>query len=164
MMKFYLKKENSLKGYTLYQILQFVLQGRISIHQEGQVYSENSVSKGEPLYQIKEFRHFFPCQKDRTSWILLKKYKKKFVQSGPYFKKGLQIMLKRGLISDQDFVWREGFPSWERLSLCSEFHTRLDASLEDLMDQLAERYIPPAQSQITYYKRPVYPDWSKWRR
>ena len=163
-MIFYLKKNKSLKSYDLNQILQLVLQGQIDIHQECQVYSKNSRSKGCPIYQVKDFHHFFSIQKDIESWVLLKKYKKKFIQSGPYLKKGLQIMLKRGLISDQDFVWKKGFPSWERLSLCSDFHTRLDASLEDLMDQLAERYIPPAQPQTEYYKHPIYPDWSKWRR
>ena len=54
-------------------------------------------------------------------------------------------------MSDQDFVWREGFSSWKRISLCSEFHTRLEGALEDFMDQECLKTRPSPKALV--YKR-----------
>ena len=165
-MIFYFKKKKGVsEPCTQNQILQLIVHGKIYItHECCCVLDEKSSRKFRPIYQMKEFYDFFPQKKDPLSWTLLKRYKKTFVQSGPYLKTGLQILLKKGLISDQDFVWKEGFSSWERLSLCAEFHTRKDASIEDLMDQLDESCPQNFSPHIVYYKHPVYSDWSKWRK
>lgn len=165
-MIFYFKKKKGAGGpCTRSQILQLIIHGKISIDRECCCTPEQQPPKKfRPVYQMKEFYEFFPQKKDPLSWILLKKYKQKFVQSGPYLKKGLQLLLKKGLISDQDFIWKEGFSSWERLSVCTEFHTRKDSFMEDLMDQLEEERPKNFSSRLVYYKHPVYPDWSKWRK
>ncbi len=87
----------------------------------------------------------------KCSWTLLKRHKGDFVQTGPYSREGIQTLLRKGFLSDQDFVWKEGFSSWKRISLCSEFHTRIEGALEDFMDQ--EFLKSKASPETLVYKR-----------
>ena len=110
-------------------------------------------SKKKPLSQQPEFQHFFS---KKNGFTLLKKYQRRFIQTGSYSKKGVQYFLDKGLISDQDFVWKEGFSSWLRLSICEEFHTNLSSSIEDLMDKLSldVQNIPPTEfKKVSLHQR-----------
>ncbi len=166
---FYFSRKKKLDGpYSQNQILEYILRGKIDLSRECQVASQKNkknLKPPRPIYQIKEFQEFFPQKKDdKDTWVLLRKHNNNFIQSGPYLKKGLQVLLQRGLVSDQDFVWKEQFSSWKRLSVCQEFHTRMDATIEDLMDQFSEKCPEHFNSKVTYYKKPTYPSWSKWRK
>ena len=159
--KFYLNKKGIDKGpYSVKQILNFVLKGQIQINENLYRIKKNKRQKSLPIYQNPEFKKFFPISSLEKGWFLLKKNQNDFIQSGPYLKKGLQILLKAGLVSDKDFVCTEGMNEWERLSLCSEFHTRIDSTLEDWMDKLNEEKSYPLSQVISIQAS----GWSQWRK
>ena len=135
--------ESSLMGpFNRKQILQFLFRSRVSADTE-------LLKAGQWKKLSVYFDLFSPA--GSSGWTLLKKYKENFVQSGPYSQKGIQTLLKQGFLSDQDFVWREGFSSWKRISVCSDFHTRMEGALEDFMDQELLKNRPTPKCLI--YKR-----------
>ena len=153
-MNYYLKNLNHAKGKTSKnatlrgpfnqkKILQFLFRGW--------VFADTKLLKAGTWKNLSEYFDLF-SQDPSSSWTLLKKYKENFIQTGPYAQKALQTLLRKGFLSDQDFVWREGFSSWKRISLCSEFHTRVEGALEDFMDQEFLK-TKPSQSQVLVYKR-----------
>ena len=117
----------SLRGpFNKKQMLQFLFSNWVS--------AETELLKSNTWKKLSEYFDLFSTD-TKSSWTLLKKYKGDFIQTGPYSQQGIQTLLKQGFLSDQDFVWKEGFSSWKRISLCSEFHTRIEGTLEDFMDQ-----------------------------
>ena len=149
-MEFYLKEfssakseGSSLKGpFNRKQILQLLFRKCVT--------SETLLLKSNRWKKLSVYFDLF-SEGEKTSWTLLKKYKGNFIQTGSYSREGIQSLLKKGFLSDQDFVWREGFSSWKRISLCSEFHTRLEGALEDFMDQELLKTRPSPEALV--YKR-----------
>ncbi|MDE0151229.1 MAG: DUF4339 domain-containing protein [Bdellovibrionales bacterium] len=138
-----LSEETSLKGpFNQKRILQFLFRGWVS--------ADTKLLKSNTWKSLSEYFDLF-SEDVKSSWTLLKKYKGDFIQTGPYSQKGIQTLLKQGFLSDQDFVWREGFSSWKRISLCSEFHTRIEGALEDFMDQEFSKANPAPE--VLVYKR-----------
>ena len=136
-----LSEGSSLRGpFNRKQILQFLFRNWVS--------ADTKLLKSNKWEKLSVYFDLFS---EVSSWTLLKKYKGDFVRTGPYSQKGIQTLLKQGFLSDQDFVWTEGFSSWKRISVCSEFHTRIEGTLEDFMDQelLKVRSAP----EVLVYKR-----------
>ena len=132
--KFKLNKKSQ-RSTDFFSLVRFLLTGLVNI--STQVLSQNSPKRlWKPLSKIKEFQFLFPQNQD-VSWTLLKKQKEDFIQTKPYSQQGLQWLLKEGLISDQDFIWKEGDDSWNRISLSSYFHTPVETAMEDLMDKIS---------------------------
>jgi len=139
-----LSEQSSLRGpFNRKQILQFLFRDWVS--------AETDLLKSRTWKKLSEYFDLFSSDV-KSSWTLLKKYKGSFIQTGPYSQQGIQTLLKQGFLSDQDFVWKEGFSSWKRISLCSEFHTRIAGALEDFMDQefLKSR---PALNVLVYKRK-----------
>lgn len=142
------KKEKDLSGSPLMgpfnrkQILQFLFRNQVS--------ADTQLLKAGQWKKLSVYFDLF-SESAGSGWTLLKKYKEDFVRSGPYSQKGIQTLLKQGFLSDQDFVWREGFSSWKRISVCSDFHTRVEGALEDFMDQ--EFLKTKSAPKLLIYKR-----------
>ena len=144
-MDYYLKdaEGSALRGpFNKKQILQFLFRKQVT--------ADTELLKSNKWRKLSIYFDLF-SEDVKSSWTLLKKYKGDFVQTGPYSQKGIQSLLKKGFLSDQDFVWREGFSSWKRISLCSEFHTRVEGALEDFMDQECLKARP--SPEVLVYKR-----------
>ena len=142
---FYIKQKTEVKKnfcpgpsepYTASKILSLLLKNKVNA--QTLLYSPQD-KKWTALSKRTEFQMFFPKKNDEQ-WMLLKKVNNEFLQSGPYSKKGIQKLLVEGCACDQDFAWKEGWTNWRRLSICKDFHTRLDFTIEDAMDELALRY------------------------
>lgn len=136
-------KESSLRGpFNKKQILRFLFRNWVD--------KDTELLKSNKWKKLSEYFDLF--SKDiKFSWTLLKKYRNDFIQTGPYSREGIQTLLKKGFLSDQDFVWKEGMSSWKRISLCSDFHTRIEGALEDFMDQ--EFLNSQASPKVFVYKR-----------
>ena len=128
------KRRGRAVSHSVSSLLCLVLKKEIS--ENTPIYSPKD-KKWLSISKRKEFQIFFSGKKN---WTLLKKVNDKFVQSGPYSKKGIQKFLAEGIASDQDFAWKEGWDHWRRLSVCEDFHTRLDFTIEDSMDELSLNY------------------------
>ena len=158
--------KEEVKDLSKTQVLSFLVIKKV---QANTLIMDQSNSKKTPLHQHKSFQFLFPAGEQNTSWTLLKKHEGTFVQTGTYSTKGLQYLLKEGIVSDQDFVWKSSFESWKRISVCSEFCTNPSASLEDLMDQMSVECKSDAMNptyEYTVYKRKPIPfhTWSKWSK
>ena len=144
------------------QMMIFVLTGQIQLNENLYKIKKNKLQKPSLLYKQSEFKNFFPKDSSEKTWVLLKKNQKgHFIQSGPYLKKGLQILLRTGLVSDKDFVCTEGMEEWERFSICSDFHTRIDSTLEDWMDKLNNEENSHSLRPVIYTRSL---GWSQWRK
>ena len=125
--------------YSRKQIITELLGGALEAFSPARSFSENADSPWQALSSIKEFQFLFP-KKGEKPWTLLKKIGGDFIKTSPWGREGIQTLLKLGLISDQDFIWKEGFSAWERISLCPHFKTRFDDTAEDLMDRAFTQY------------------------
>ena len=145
MKKYYFKTDKDRQGpFDFITIVDHLLKN--SINSSTHISLEGESWK--PLSE--EFSFLFPQGQD-VAWTLLKKHEDKFIQTQSYSQKGLQWLLDSKLISDQDFIWKEGDESWNRISLSPEFETSLDASLEDLMDRASMDI--PESSEVFVYQR-----------
>lgn len=147
---FYLKNSSFKGAYTFYQILKAIVTKQLSPF--SLISFASTEKKWKPIYAKTPFQIFF-SKNNKEKWILLKKHKNQFLQSGNYSTQGLQILLSLGLISDQDFVWKKNFSSWKRISICHDFHTRPDGTFEDLMDRTAMNYKKFTKENVFLYER-----------
>ena len=164
-MNFYLRKQDikeinqELFQFPQGQPLSKDLKGPFSKAQIFQLLFSDIIDKKSLLFRgeqsslsiEEEFKFFFD---EKECWVLLKKIKNTFKKSSGYSTKGLQSLLKKGWVSDKDFVWKNGFKSWERISVRSEFHTPLESSVEDFLDRyfLGEK---KTFSPVSVYQRPA---------
>ena len=147
--KYYFKTNEKPQGpFDFITIIDHLLRGSIDTSTHISVEGES----WRPLLEYQEFHFLFPQDQD-IAWTLLKKYEDQFIQTQSYSQKGLQWLLDSKLISDQDFIWKEGDESWNRISLSPEFETSLDASLEDFMDKASVN--TPESSEVFIYQRPA---------
>ena len=79
---------------------------------------------------------------ENSKWIVLKKQSEKnsFRQKGPYSTEQVCFFLRIGCCSAQDFIWREGFKKWNKISLVSEFCTHPADTIRDILIQQIRKY------------------------
>ena len=160
-----LDSKEEITNLSRVQVLSFLVTKKI---QSDALITDSANSPAIPLYQHKDFQFLFAMNETDTRWTLLKKHENHFVQTDEYSTKGLQKLLTEGVISDQDFVWKSSFQSWQRISVCSEFYTKPSAVVEDLMDQMSMNYSSDmahsVRQKTVFYKRKSIPfyTWSKW--
>ncbi len=160
MNKYYFKINEDIQGpLEVVSLIRLLLKG--SIDTSTQVSKEeNQMKMWKPFSEFKAFHFLFP-QDQNVPWTLLKKFEENFVRTQPYSQKGLQWLLQEGFISDQDFVWKEGDDSWNRISLSPYFDTPLETALEDFMDKVSmsessnEDLSSDKDSKIFVYQRPA---------
>ena len=152
MNKYELKiKEGRGESLDFLKIIQLLLAGEIDT--STQIFTSGQADKSQALSHILEFQFLFPQPQD-VAWTLLRKCDEKFIQTSPYSQKGLEWLLKEGLVSDQDFVWKKGESSWNRISLSSDFDTPMDIAMEDFMDKESMIDSVHEEANVFVYQRP----------
>ncbi len=91
-----------------------------------------------------------------------KKYK--FQQKGPYSTRQISFFLKEGLCSDRDFVWKEPFKEWKKISLIKEFFTHPGQTIKDILMQEDRKYKPKRIKMIRYSPSQPPLDWTELQK
>lgn len=117
----------------------------------------------QPGRKLVHFQKYLsPEKKETKSEFLKRKIKEKkyvFKQKGPYSTKQIAFFLKTGLCSDRDFIWREPFKNWKKISLVSEFSTHPAQTIKDILTQQNRKYIPKKIKMIRYSPSLPSLDW-----
>ncbi len=109
------------------------------------------------------FQNYLPVKKKQPvpefSNQIIKQKKYVFKQKGPYSTKQISFFLKMGICSDRDFIWREPFKKWKKISLVSEFSTNPAQTIKDILTQQHRKYISKRVKMIRYSPSQPALDW-----
>ena len=107
-------------------------------------------SAWQKVSESKEWKCFYG--NEEGEWVILKKQGKEhpFRQKGPYTKEQVCFFLQMGLCSSKDFIWKEGFKSWHRISLVPEFCTHPADTIRDILIQQNRRYKAGRARMVRY--------------
>lgn len=162
-MYYHIYTESSLFTLTRQELMQGLFDGKLkpSVH----------IQKGlkgvwRKLRKTPEWNLFYgPC-KDPKNWILLKRWEegRSFRQKGPYSTTQIQRFLEMGVCTGKDFIWRNGFKEWKRISLISEFLSHPANTIEDILDIQNRKYTKKQARIVRYFPSRTLLDWSELQK
>ena len=146
-MSYHISVGNDLFTLTYSELMQWLFDGKLkptAYMQKGHKNTWQKISESEEW-------NFFYGNGDGM-WVILKKQveKNSFRQKGPYSEEQISFFLKIGLCSARDFIWKEGFEKWQRISLIPEFCTHPADTIRDILIQQGRKYKAGRARMIRY--------------
>jgi len=141
-MHYHILSEDSLFILTQVELMHWIFCEKIP---HGALVQKDLGGKWQKLSEISEWIFFHSPGQDKV-WMLLKKIhidkesKTIFKQKGPYSTEQISLFLELGICSSKDFIWKEGFLEWRRLSLVPEFVTHPIDTIEDALTLQMRKY------------------------
>ncbi len=149
---FHQEKGNTLGPVSLDEMKARVRAGRIRLFDL--VYRE-----GEPGWRMAlehpDIKGEFKTSTVKTlvdrPWVCLQRKSDEgfeFGTSGPFSTEDIRLSLREGVISYNDYVWRDGFGEWRRIGSLEDFNRRLTEERERKERRGSERQVAPPLPEV----------------